>query len=1128
MTATVAAPFELLGPLPSGTTLLEASAGTGKTYTIAALVTRYVAEGVAPLSDLLVVTFGRAATRELRERVRERLTGARDALTDPAAALAGGDQLLAHLASGDPADVAARRDRLVAATADFDAATITTTHGFCQLVIRGLGTAADADPDTELLEDLADLRTEVATDLYLRKYAPLADPPAFSFSIARVVAKEATVDPHARLAPTEGDGIPRARARYAQAVRGELATRLRARRAMSFDDLLVVLRDALHGPDGEAVRARLRTRYRVVLVDEFQDTDPVQWQILEAAFHTHATLVLIGDPKQAIYAFRGGDVQTYLRAAAAAGAHATLPRNYRSDTRVLAGLAALFGGAPLGDERIRVEPVEAGLPEPLLLRPVGAGAARAAVRVRVHPGTGVPNTKAGLAKANPLREVVAADVVRDIIEVLTDGSTLRASGAERPVHPGDIAVLVRRNADGERIRDLLVRAGVPTVLRAATSVFGTAAATDWLVLLEALEQPHRIGRVRRLAVTDFIGRTATAVDTGGEKAHDTLAQQARTWAGILTERGPAALLGAVDADHATFARLLGESGGERRATDLRHICDVLHSAASTERLGLVALLTWLRRRITEADRDPGAERSRRLDSDAQAVQVVSIHTSKGLEFPLVYVPFAWARYVKDDAEVALFHDPETGTRIRDVGGVGPGWPAALTASQEEDAGEELRLLYVAATRTRSQLTLWWGRSTITKAAPLHRLLFTPPGTAAAQRVEVPALEAALDVLADRAAGSSGALGIEQVALPIAAAQWTSPEVALGEPRAEEFRRTVDTAWRRTSYSALTASAHDAGPAPVSEPESPGKADEPGEGEPTPATDPAAPDGASEALSSLRSPFGDLPAGATFGTLVHEVLEKVDTAAIASSADLVAALRPAVDRELRYLPVPGVDPEALVAALDVAMRTPMGPLAADLALADIAPADRLSELDFELPLAGGDRPGRDVRLGEVAALLTAHLPAGDPVLPYADRMRHPDLAGQSLRGYLTGSIDAVLRIPGPSGHRYLVVDYKTNRLHPAGGEPTAWHYRPEALAPAMRASDYPLQALLYQVALHRYLTWRLPGYDPATHLGGVLYLYLRGMCGPGTAGPDGTPGVFAWAPPAALAVALSDLLAGGTP
>ncbi len=1118
MRRTSATAYDLLGPLPSGTTLLEASAGTGKTYTIAALVTRYVAEGVTSLGDLLVVTFGRAATRELRERVRERLTGARDALADPAAARASGDDVLVHLATGDAAEIAARRERLIAATADFDAATITTTHGFCQLVIRGLGTAADADPDTELLEDLTDLRSEVATDLYLRKYAPVDEHPAFGFGVAHEVAKAATLDAHAQIAPTDGEGPARDRARYAGAVRNELRRRLRARRAMSFDDLLVVLRDALHGADAEAVRARLRERYRVVLVDEFQDTDPVQWEILESAFHGHATLVLIGDPKQAIYAFRGGDVQTYLRAAELAGTHATLPRNFRSDARVLTGLEALFGGAPLGDERIRVERVEAGRPEPLLHSPDGP---TAAVRLRVHPGPTGPSTK--VAKADPLRESVAADVVRDIVRVLTDGSTLREkpNGPARPVHPGDIAVLVRRNSDGERMRDLLVKAKVPTVLRAATSVFSTPAAMDWLVLLEALEQPHRIGRVRRLAVTDFVGRTASQVDSGGERAHDALAQQARTWANVLAERGPAALLAAVDADHGTFARLLGESGGERRATDLRHICDVLHTAATNERLGLVALLTWLRRRIAEADRDPGAERSRRLDSDARAVQIVSIHMSKGLEFPLVHVPFAWARWVWDDAEVTLFHGPD-GTRIRDVGGRGgPGWTEALRTGQEEDAGEELRLLYVAATRARSQLTLWWGRSTITEQAPLHRVLFTPPGETPRQRVPVPDLDTAVAQLEQRAAVADGALGIELVELPIEPATWSPETPTVGEPRALEFRRTVDTAWRRTSYSALTAAAHEAGPA-ATEPEAAGTTDEPVEGEPAPAVDGMVPDDPS--ANWPPSPFGDLPAGAAFGSLVHAVLEEVDPTA----SNLRAALRPAVERAQRYVPVGGVEPDALIDALEVAMTTPLGPLADERRLADFAPADRLSEMEFELPLAGGDTPGRDVRLGEVAGLLTAHLPAGDPVRPYADRLRAPDLAGQPLRGYLTGSIDAVLRVPGADGPRYLVVDYKTNRLHPAGVAATAWHYRPEVLGPAMRASDYPLQALLYQVALHRYLTWRQPGYEPAKHLGGVLYLYLRGMCGPGTAGPDGVPGVFAWAPPAQLAVAVSNLLAGGAP
>jgi exodeoxyribonuclease V beta subunit len=190
------------------------------------------------------------------------------------------------------------------------------------------------------------------------------------------------------------------------------------------------------------------------------------------------------------------------------------------------------------------------------------------------------------------------------------------------------------------------------------------------------------------------------------------------------------------------------------------------------------------------------------------------------------------------------------------------------------------------------------------------------------------------------------------------------------------------------------------------------------------------------------------------------------------------------------------------------------------------------MEFELPLAGGDvrdYPAEPVTLGDVAPLLRAHLPTGDPLLAYAAALGLPSLGGQDLRGYLTGSVDVVLRV-GEQEPRYLVVDYKTNWLGglPDGEEPrlTSDDYRPEVLAAAMGHSDYPLQALLYAVVLHRFLRWRQPGYDPAVHLGGVLYLYLRGMCGPETPLVDGQPcGVFAWQPPVALVEALSDLLDG---
>ena len=361
MSAAVDTEFELLGALPTGTTVLEASAGTGKTFTIAGLVTRYVAEGVARLDQLLVVTFGRAATQELRDRVRERLVTARDGLADPQAAAESDDPLLRHLAS---TDVEARRARLVEALGAFDSATVATTHEFCSRVLAGLGTAADVDAVATFVENLDDLTVEVVQDLYLRMWArPSAAAPPLSFADALELAHTVVRDGQAELVPddAEPDGPVDLRRRFAIAVRGEVERRKRERYLVGYDDLLTRLRATLADPrSGDAAASRLRARYTVVLVDEFQDTDPVQWEILRLAFHRHTTLVLIGDPKQAIYAFRGADVHAYLAAREAADHRATLAHNYRSDPDLLAGLDAVFRGAALGDPRIVVGPVAAG------------------------------------------------------------------------------------------------------------------------------------------------------------------------------------------------------------------------------------------------------------------------------------------------------------------------------------------------------------------------------------------------------------------------------------------------------------------------------------------------------------------------------------------------------------------------------------------------------------------------------------------------------------------------------------------------------------------------------------------------------------------------------------------------
>ena len=240
--------------------------------------------------------------------------------------------------------------------------------------------------------------------------------------------------------------------------------------------------------------------------------------------------------------------------------------------------------------------------------------------------------------------------------------------------------------------------------------------------------------------------------------------------------------------------------------------------------------------------------------------------------------------------------------------------------------------------------------------------------------------------------------------------------------------------------------------------------------------------------------------------MHNVLEATDFAAAELTAELAARVGEVQARRQTDIGEPGL----IVAGLRAAIETP---LADGLRLRDVARADRLDELAFEVPLAGGDEPTGLLEPAAIAAVLREHLPAGDPLAGYAERLEDPALR-PSVRGYLTGSIDLVVRI----GDRFAIADYKTNWLGPPGEPLTAAHYRPAALAAEMERSHYALQALLYTVALHRYLRWRIPGYDPRAHLAGVYYLFLRGMTG------GAGSGVFAWHPPGELVEALSEALA----
>ncbi len=1095
--------FELCGPLPQprSTTVLEASAGTGKTFTLAGLVTRYVAEGAAALDQMLLITFSRSATQELRERIRDALQDGVRALEDPGAVGADDNELLHHLVDADPGELADRRRRLRAALAGFDAATIATIHQFCNHVLNSLGVAGDTDAGVELVESLEDLVAEIVDDLYLRHFGNSTEKPKITRSDALEMARAIADQPGSQLRPVNAhpDTEPAVRLRFARDFVAELERRKRLRGVLGYDDLLTRLANALDSPESPAA-ARMHGRWSVVMVDEFQDTDPVQWQVIDRAFRGRSTLILIGDPKQAIYAFRGGDIVTYLQAARTAGDRFTLGTNYRSDDVLVDRLQMLMGGAELGDPDIVVRDVRAshrghrleGAPhnDPFRLRVVS--------REQFHlEGTDT-------LRSEILRPHIFADMAADIRALLAGGA--RYDGRE--LEARDIAVITAHSGARECFQALLT-AGVPAVFAGDTDVLLSPAADDWLCLLEAIDQPHRPGMVRAAAATMFFRNTAADLALGGDELTDRVADTLRQWADHAREAGVAAVFEA--AKLAGMGRdVLSWAGGEREMTDMAHVTELLHETAQREHYSLGALRDWLR-----TQRDEGArakERSRRLDSEAEAVQVMTVWGSKGLQFPIVYLPLAFNRHLRSE-DLIRFHDGEQ--RCLHVGGKqSPELAPAQGAGADEARGEELRLCYVALTRAQSQVVAWWAPSWDEPNGGLSRLLRgRGPGEAVVPtRCEPAKIECAEALPLLQRWETLGALTIEASEVACAAGlPAPEPPAGLG---VRHFHRGIDTSWRRTSYSGLVRAAQDS-VGVSSEPEVVELDDEVADiALVTPA-----------AGADLPSPMADLPTGAKFGSLVHAVLETADPMA----PDLTAELRAQIDEHSVWWPVdvPGAD---LAAALIPLHDTPLGPLADGRTLRQIGLRDRLCELDFEFPLAGGDLRTEvpDVRLADVGRLLAAHLPGDDPMAEYVDRLTDATLGRQPLRGYLSGSLDVVLRIPtGPSEHRYLVADYKTNWLGEPGRPLTAADYTPARMAEAMLHSDYPLQALLYSVVLHRFLRWRLPGYDPERHLGGVLYLFVRGMCGPDTPTADGMPaGVFGWRPPAALVIALSDLLDGG--
>ncbi len=863
-----------------------------------------------------------------------------------------------------------------------------------------------------------------------------------------------------------------------------------------FADMLqrldTALDDRRQGERALRLRERILAQHPVALIDEFQDTSPLQLRIFNRLYRIHETpptqaLLLIGDPKQAIYAFRGADIHSYLQARrATAGRHHMLGTNHRSSTALVDAVNACFAQA-------EARPGEGAF----MFRgelPFVAVAARGRREHFVSTAGDEPPVQLCLAEdlqgAPDHVQRFAALCAERIVQRLNDAGCgfAEAGQALQPLRPADIAVLVRSGREAAAVRAALQARGVASVyLSDKDSVFASDEAADLLRLLQAVAAP-RDGRLARAALaTSLLALPITELlqlahdDTAFDARCATLAELQRVWQGqgvlAMLRRAlhafalPARWLAGGDAG--TVGAAAEVASGERRLTNVLHLAELLQAASSTVE-GEQALLRWLALQIDEAEAGRGGtageEQVLRLESDADLVQVITVHKSKGLEYPLVYLPFAsLARPEEGRGGVAVAgENREGGEGGQRLWQLAPS-AAELQAAEAERLREDTRLLYVALTRARHQL--WVGLAPLTrgngKACQWHR-------SAWGRLVSGPAERTAEEMVADVRTFFGAVPGAQCVPLALQPETGLPPRTRLLRRKAEtplrpapRYSANFDRLWAVSSYSALVRDAAPVAKAPAlpaPDAEAPATSpflldDEPGEADTAPSRPGAAPGAASRGVDDV--PWHRFPRGALAGNFLHDQLEWL--AGEGFALDDSPALQQALQRRCERLGW-GHRSEDVVAWLRAVCSKPLPALGVPLA----GLGQCLPEMEFWLPSTG-------LRTGEIDRLCRLHL------LPGRSR---PALAERQLHGLLMGFADLVYE----QGGRYGVLDHKSNAL---GGRDA--DYTAHAMEEAMLAHRYDVQAALYLLALHRLLRARLgAAYRPAEQLHGAVYLFLRGV------------------------------------
>lgn len=1186
--------------------LIEASAGTGKTWQLTELYLRLVAEGFG-VDRLLAVTFTEAATAELRNRIRSRLRNAWMALSSGSPPPA-----LDFCLHRDGPDVLKRR--LFEAILLLDEAQIFTIHGFCHTVLRQYAFETGMPFDAELLEDNRSLAEEIAADWWARTLYPAPSwivaeltvsgesPEAWADLLIRAAArpdlrilpraaaslefpadvaplyqgmratwkaeKDAILDLLARhltslnarsyskqkmelwaqevdaflvpeepsrLKPPEGvvklgtAGLRAATRKHAatpshpffdQCQRWcellddaagwrillkrsfldfgltEWRKRKAQRQVLDFDDLVLRLYASLNGPQGDPLAEALRIRYPAALVDEFQDTDPYQYGIFSKLYCKIDTegarpFFMIGDPKQAIYAFRGADIHAYFEAADQCRDRIRrLDTNHRSDGTLVDAVNTLFRNVPLPfvDERIRYESVSAERPEGnfrlqgRLLSPFRL--------IYVRSDASTDRNPDGTFSVGRLRSSIA----RLTAKLLVDWLQQEPSIEDHPVHPGHMAVLVRTNAQAFDMLEALVQADLPAVLESTHSVWETLEAKWIRYLLRAVLEPENPRRLLTALGCGLFGTDALTLHAVN-RDEGLLDRWIERFCGLRTlwrKHGVFVLLDRVmregldPKEPAGWVRLAQRPSGERMITNLLHLAELLEKESRSQAFGALRLVQWMESRMNGGS-DGSEDSQLRLESDAEAVQIVTIHKSKGLEYPLVFCPYLWDLGAGTPKQRPLFyHDPAADGRLSLH--LAPGEPERQIWEKEQ-LSESMRLLYVAVTRARNACTIWTAGIRTIASSALGRLLHPNREAAATKDAETiddmflqdlhrlaEAAPHAIDVaVVDAASATAGAVG--RYRRPDQTMHLVAPQKA----------PVVCRRWRMSSFSEL-----------IRMPLSP---EEVWEGKDIDGLGSEAVGDSKPPLppDAVEIPLADVDAGTQTGLLIHGIFETIDFTNPQSIA-------PAVERQLQFY---GHEPDPLGPLLCKAVREVLDELldpdVPGLRLSCIPPSSRLVEMGFLFPAAdaGGLEAISPDRLAELWATACGPSFFGR----YAERLRR--LSFPELRGYLKGFIDLVFVWK----KRWYLVDYKSNHLgrHPMD-------YAQERLEPVMIDHHYLLQAVFYTLALHRYLSLRLPGYDYDKDVGSIYYLFIRGM---GPHDPAGN-GVYRFKPPFTLIAALENL------